>query len=94
MSKKEVPMQSDFTKADATAAACSYILHCLLQRLEKQNPGLVMDLLQGVKADHESVIAQEKNTDLVAETFKNAIAMLELCHAQSQMAFSDSGTSG
>ena len=43
---------------DVKAGACAYILHELLQRLEGESPGLVLDLLNGIKMDNAAVLAQ------------------------------------
>ena len=78
-------MTTEFTKAEAKAGACAYILRGLLQRLEKQNPGLVLDLLNGVRADQSAVLAQGHPADPVTQVFAESIALLEQCHAQNQM---------
>lgn len=75
-------MQADFTPADAKAGACAYVLHCLLQRLEVQTPGLVLDLLNGVRADHLAVEKQLSLSEPVRQVFQEAIHLLERCHAQ------------
>jgi hypothetical protein len=78
-------MTTEFTTAEAKAGACAYILHGLLQRLEKQNPGLVLDLLNGVRADQSAVLAQGLPPNPVNQIFAESIVLLEHCHAQNQM---------
>lgn len=78
-------MESEFTAADAKAGACTYLLHGLLQRLELKNPGLVLDLLEGVKGDQSAVRAQGSVAEPLERIFMEAIALLERCHGQNQM---------
>ncbi len=76
---------NDFTKADAQAGACTYILHMLLQRLEITQPGIVEELLNGAKADQAAFNAQETKPENAVQIFKEAIAALELIYAQNNM---------
>jgi len=85
-------MTTEFTAADAKVGACAYILHGLLQKLEQQSPGLVLELLNGVKADQSAVLAQGEAAEPVKRIFAESVVLLERCHAQNQMA--SSGGSG
>lgn len=42
---------SSFGPTDVRVHACVYILHMLLQRLERQQPGLLDDMIEGVVND-------------------------------------------
>jgi len=75
-------MSSDFTNADAKAGACAYVLHALLQRLEVGRPGLVLDLLDGVKSDKTSIESQGAMSESVSRVFDETVALLERVHAQ------------
>lgn len=79
-------MAESFTAADAKAGACAYVLHCLLQRLELQSPGLVLDLLNGVKADQVAIQNNQSLSVSVKQVFSEAVDLLERCHAQNQSA--------
>lgn len=78
-------MNAEYPKEDANADASAYLLHILLQRLEVQHPGLVLSMLNGVKADQSAVITQGTATDHEKSVFDKAVNRLELCHAQNQM---------
>lgn len=74
-------MQDGFTKADAKAYACSYILLSLLQRMDQKEPGLIDELLAGAKGDFE---ASKANADLptpVSMIFDETLAFLERANA-------------
>jgi len=58
----------------AQAAACSYILVALLQRLDDRHPGLTADLLAGVEADRAAV--PPENRASVDEVFEEALTVL------------------
>lgn len=78
-------MKSEFIAVDAKAGACAYVLHALLQRLELKNPGLVLDLLNGVRGDQSAVRAQGSVAEPVEQIFSEAISLLERCYRQNQM---------
>lgn len=82
---------SGFSKTDAKAGACIYILHGLLQRLEATQPGLVEELLNGAKADQNACNLQVSPSAAASQILVEAIAVLELIHAQNTPAF-DSGS--
>ena len=53
--------------------ACSYILTCLLQRLEDKHGGLISELKEGIEADLRSVTAADpdsSSTDIFIEALK------------------------
>ena len=77
---------TDITNTGTKAAACAYVLHILLQRLEEIRPGLVLELLQGVKSDRTAVESNGAMSEPVGSIFREAERMLELIHAQNQMA--------
>lgn len=55
------------------AAACSYILVALLQRLETVQPGLTGDLLAGIEADRAAIDAQTSDRDFIERVFDEAL---------------------
>jgi len=61
---------------DAKLGASVYILTELLQRFEKTNPGLIKDMIEGVKSNQASVLNKipEKKIDNI---FKETLATLE-----------------
>jgi len=69
-------MSKDFTKTDAKAYACSYILLSLLQRMDRKEPGLIDELLTGAKADYEASKLQKDPPLPVPLVFEEAIACL------------------
>jgi len=36
---------------DLNVAACGYLLHGLLQRLDQQQPGLIAEMIEGISND-------------------------------------------
>lgn len=70
-------MSKDFTKTDAKAYACSYILLTLLQRMDQKEPGLIDDLLLGAKGDFEACKLQADLPASVPRIFEETIAFLE-----------------
>jgi hypothetical protein len=69
---------SELSPAETKAAACTYILHMLLQRLEAQQPGLVQNMLLGAKADLASFNGQENKHEPASKVFNEAISILEV----------------
>jgi hypothetical protein len=61
---------------NAQAAASSYILIALLQRLERTHPGLTRDLLAGVEADRSALPAATADREFVEAIFDEAIKTL------------------
>lgn len=78
-------MSKQLSDIEATAGACAYILHILLQRLEESRPGLVLDMLEGVRGDCAVIEANGAMTESIRERCQAAEQMLELIHAQKQM---------
>jgi hypothetical protein len=72
----------DVTPTDVELGAHRYVLHMLLQRLERFHPGLVEEMLRGAKADHAAMAAQGVDSPGAAE----AVVMLDLVHRHNQMA--------
>ncbi|WP_417508542.1 hypothetical protein [Methylophaga sp.] len=62
---------------DPKIGASLYILTGLLQRLEKTNPGLIKDMIEGVKSDQASVSNQISEKDKIDSVFKETLATLE-----------------
>ncbi|GJG98533.1 hypothetical protein [Cupriavidus pauculus] len=68
---------------DNQAGACVYILHLLLQRLESDRPGMLLEMAEGIAADHAaaSVTESGKKADGI---FLEALRMVNLAQAQLQ----------
>ncbi len=62
---------------DAKLGASLYILTGLLQRLEKTNPGLIKDMIEGVKSDQASVLNKIPEKEKIDNIFKETLATLE-----------------
>lgn len=62
---------------DPKAGATLYILTGLLQRLEKTNPGLIKDMIEGAKSDQASISNEILETEEISSVFKEALATLE-----------------
>lgn len=77
-------MNQDLPRTAAAVGACTYVLHMLLQRLETTHPGLVLDMLEGARADQAAVQAKGNLSEPLAQVFEQAIGMLELIDAQNQ----------
>ena len=61
---------------DAKLHACSYILTCLLQRLDAKHSGLISELKEGIESDMKSAAASEPNSSS-AEIFAEALTILD-----------------
>lgn len=70
-------MSQAFSKADAKAYACSYVLLNLLQRMEQKEPGLIDELLAGARGDFEASKARADLPPAVPAVFEETIALLE-----------------
>ena len=77
-------MTATYDHADVKAGACSYILMCLLQRLDAQAPGLIDELVAGVEGDFRAVESQGETPPLVSAIFKEAQAILRRANAYKQ----------
>jgi hypothetical protein len=77
-------MQRDFTRTDAKAQACSYILLSLLQRMDQQEPGLIDELLAGAKGDFEAAQSRGDLRQPVPMIFQEAVAFLTRANAYKQ----------
>jgi len=68
---------------DNQVGACVYILHMLLQRLESDRPGMLLEMAEGIAADQASASVNEsgKKGDGV---FLEALRMVNLAKAQLQ----------
>jgi hypothetical protein len=70
---------------EARLGACVYILHMLLQRAERQQPGCLDDMIGGVTADRDSVRAQMSHQG-GTDVFDEALRMLQLANEQIKLA--------
>jgi hypothetical protein len=74
-------MAREFTPTDAKAQACSYLLLNLLQRLDQKEPGLIDELITGVKGDFQASSLQSDLPPPVSLIYQEAIAILERANA-------------
>ncbi|WP_064669374.1 hypothetical protein, partial [Vibrio nigripulchritudo] len=68
--------------SDAKAGACLYILTGLLQRLEKENSGLIKDMIEGVKADQLSIsnsLPDLPERGKIDAVFEETLGRVDLC---------------
>ena len=70
----------DIGRADPNvqAAACAYLLVGILQRLEKDHPGLIKDAIAGVKADRGAIAGNVPNRKFIDEIFQETLRLLQL----------------
>ncbi len=66
--------EMDTTGADPNvkAAACAYLLVCLMQRLETRHPGLIGDCIAGVSEDRRSLPRDAQHPACADAIFKEA----------------------
>lgn len=67
-------MPKELGNAETKLQAMSYVLVCILQRLDEAQPGLITDVLSGVRADREASLAQ---SPVSLPIFDEAIKFLE-----------------
>ncbi len=48
-------VQADPSSPDPRIGACVYLLHGLLQRLDRQQPGLIDEMTEGVRHDCDAI---------------------------------------
>lgn len=71
---------------DVELAACGYLLHTLLQRLDQQQPGLIADLIEGISNDQahmKTIDTREANEGV--EVAEVVLRRLRLMAAQLKM---------
>lgn len=68
---------------DNQVGACVYILHMLLQRLESERPGMLLDIAAGIAADQAAAGTTESGKT-VDGVFSEALRIVKLAHAQLQ----------
>ena len=67
------PAAAPVSEPNAQAAACSYILVALLQRVEKLQPGLTADLLAGIEADRAAIADDVPDREYIEKIFDEAL---------------------
>ncbi len=77
-------MSEEIKLAEVKAQAISYLLLGLLQRLDREQPGLIDELLSGVKADRDAALAGRDVPKRVPAIFDEAIRYLERANNQSE----------
>ena len=63
----------DNSKTDA----CSYLLVCLLQRLDDNQAGFITELKDGVQADMNSALSNSNTSEAAKNVFPEALKILE-----------------
>jgi 6,7-dimethyl-8-ribityllumazine synthase len=72
---------------DRQIAACGYLLHGLLQRLDQQQPGLIAGMIEGVSNDQEQMrLIGTPAANEGVETAEVALGMLRLMSEQLKVA--------
>ncbi|MBE1159063.1 hypothetical protein [Dyella acidiphila] len=74
-------MSREFTKADAKAYACSYLLLTLLQRMDQREPGLIESLIAGAEGDFAACRLQEDLPPAVPLIHQETLALLNRANA-------------
>lgn len=77
-------MSKPFSKTDAKAFSCSYLLLVLLQRMDQKEPGLIDELIDGAKGDYEASKAQTELPAPVHMIFEETMAFLTRANAYKQ----------
>ncbi|CAI9120500.1 hypothetical protein [Brytella acorum] len=72
-------MLKDSGNGETKLQAMSYVFLCILQRLDEAQPGLIADVLGGVRADREASLAQ---SPAALPIFDEAIKFLERANQQ------------
>ncbi len=62
---------------DPKVDACLYLLTGLLQRMDKENPGLIKNMIEGVKSDQAAIPKNTTEKEHVSEICKEALVLLE-----------------
>ena len=57
--------------------ACVYILTALLQRLDNSNPGIITDILEGIKTDRSSIPKNIENKEYIESIYIDALSIME-----------------
>lgn len=71
---------------DIEVAACGYLLHGLLQRLDQQQPGLIAGMIEGISNDQAHMrLAGTSEANEGVEIAEVALRRLRLMEAQSKM---------
>ena len=65
----------------AKSDACIYILTVLLQRMETEKPGLIPEIIDGIKSDQSNMSENINNKEHVESIFNEALTMLERAHS-------------
>lgn len=72
--------------SDINIAACGYLIHGLLQRLDQQQPGLIAGMIEGISNDQESMkLLGTPEASKGVEIADAALRALRLMEAQLKM---------
>jgi hypothetical protein len=71
---------------DIEVAACGYLLHGLLQRLDQQQPGLIAGMIEGISNDQANMrLVSTAEANEGVEIAEVALRRLRLIEAQLKM---------
>jgi hypothetical protein len=62
---------------NAKADACAYPASCLLQRLELQSPGLLKEMINGIKNDRLALPKEAAEKEHLEQIFIESLKILE-----------------
>ncbi|WP_395027820.1 hypothetical protein [Comamonas odontotermitis] len=80
MSAEHVSMNQS---TDPRIGACVYLLHGLLQRLERQQPGLLAEMTEGILRDRSAMDPASSSAAAAGyQVADEALRMLQLMNAQ------------
>jgi len=60
--------------------ACMYILTGILQRMDAEKPGFIMDMIAGIKNDQSALPENIENKEHIESIFREALSVLERAH--------------
>ena len=72
----------DHPTRDVRTDACIYLLHCLLQRAEQREPGLLAAMIDGVLGDQKGVASNTPDKEHVDQIFDETLRILRLANDQ------------
>ncbi len=71
-------MDTASTDPNVKAAACAYLLVCLMQRLETLHPGVIEDCIAGVSKDRHALPRDAPHAAGADAIFEEALRLLKL----------------
>ena len=62
---------------DSKANASLYLITMLVQRMENDKPGMIKEMIEGVKNDKANIDESTPNKDHIEAVFEEALTLLE-----------------